>query len=328
MLTNAAGAVIGTDNRATVTINDDDDSALPTISLADSSESEGTSSFTETTLTLSAPSAQDVQVTWRPLAASWLGDRAADSSDWRVWGSPSSYTITIPANTTSTQLRLLIRDDSIPEHDERFIVALYDPVNAILGTQHAWHTIIDDDLPVLSVGDQTVSEDATTITFELELHAPGVVASSVDYATAVHTSAGDAAASPVEDYTHTSGTVTFAPGVSTATISVPILSDSNDELDETFLLILSDPACWSSATQAPSAPSRTTTRAGPSTTKASGRTTAPARSASRSWSSTWSATTPATTRSRSATRSRPRAPRWAGTTATPTAWTTSSRRAR
>ncbi|MCY3618169.1 MAG: hypothetical protein OXG66_10880 [Acidimicrobiaceae bacterium] len=242
VLTNAAGAVIGTDNRATVTINDDDGSALPTISLADSSESEGTSSFTETTLTLSAPSAQDVQVTWRPLAASWLGDRAADSSDWGVWGSPSAYTITIPANTTSAQLRLVIRDDSIPEHDERFIVALYDPVNAILGTQHAWHTIIDDDLPVLSVGDQTVSEDATTITFELELHAAGVVASSVDYATAVHTSAGDAAASPVEDYTHTSGTVTFAPGVSTATITVPILSDSNDELDETFLLILSDPS--------------------------------------------------------------------------------------
>ena len=242
VLTNAAGAVTGTDNRATVTINDDDGSALPTISLADSRESEGRTTYTETTLTLSAPSTQDVQVTWRPLAASWLGDRAADSSDWYGLWSPSAYIITIPANTTSVQLRLPIYDDSIPEHDERFIVALYDPVNAILGTQHAWHTIIDDDLPVLSVADQTVSEDATTITFELELHTPGVVASSVDYATAVHTSAGDAAASPVEDYTHTSGTVTFDPGVSTATISVPILGDSKDELDETFLLILSDPS--------------------------------------------------------------------------------------
>ena len=88
------------------------------------------------------------------------------------------------------------------------------------GVQHAWVTIIDDDLPIVSVADQTVSEDGGAIEFELELHEPGVVAARVDYATVVHSSAGDAAATPDQDYTHTSGTATFAPGVETATVSV------------------------------------------------------------------------------------------------------------
>ena len=180
-------------------------------------------------------------VTWRYVTAPWLGDRAADSSDYRPWSSPSGYIRTIPAGQTSQYLRMGIVDDDIPEHDERFIVALYDPVNVIIGTQHAWVTIIDDDLPVVSVADQAVSEDGGAIEFELELHAPGIVASRVDYATVVRSSAGDAAATPDQDYTHISGTAMFAPGVETVTVSVPIIGDSVDELDETFLLELSAP---------------------------------------------------------------------------------------
>jgi Calx-beta domain-containing protein len=52
----------------------------------------------------------------------------------------------------------------------------------------------------------------------------------VKYATA------DGTATKGSDYTNTNGTVTFAPGVTTKIVSVPIVNDAADEFDETFTL--------------------------------------------------------------------------------------------
>lgn len=58
---------------------------------------------------------------------------------------------------------------------------------------------------------------------------------SVSYATQNGT------ATAGSDYTSVSGTVTFAPGSNTRTVSVPISGDTTLEPDETFLLLLSNP---------------------------------------------------------------------------------------
>ena len=42
------------------------------------------------------------------------------------------------------------------------------------------------------------------------------------------------------DYTGTSGTLNFAPGVTSQTITVPISNDLLDELDETFTVNLAN----------------------------------------------------------------------------------------
>jgi Calx-beta domain len=52
----------------------------------------------------------------------------------------------------------------------------------------------------------------------------------IKYATA------DGTATQGSDYTNTSGTLTFAPGVITKTVSVPIIDDTIDEFDETFTM--------------------------------------------------------------------------------------------
>ena len=63
---------------------------------------------------------------------------------------------------------------------------------------------------------------------------------TVDYATS--DGAGANAAVAGEDYTETSGTLTFRPGETAKTVSVPVLDDSHDEGEETFTLTLSNPA--------------------------------------------------------------------------------------
>lgn len=75
---------------------------------------------------------------------------------------------------------------------------------------------------------------STAMTFTVKLVAPDASTVKVDYATAN----GSAAAS---DYTPTAGTLSFAPGETIKTVSVPINPDAVAEANETFCLKLSRP---------------------------------------------------------------------------------------
>ena len=87
----------------------------------------------------------------------------------------------------------------------------------------------------VSVADAEVREGAdATMDFVVTLSRAALSELTVDYAT----SAGTATTN--EDYTETSGTLTFAIGDTTKTISVPVLEDSIDDDGETFTLTLSN----------------------------------------------------------------------------------------
>jgi GH18 family chitinase len=94
-------------------------------------------------------------------------------------------------------------------------------------------------LPQVSVGGATVAEGAggggAKAVFALSLSAPSAVPVSVAYRTA------DGTALAGSDYTATSGTVTFAPGVTKAEVSVPVIGDATSESSEAFSLVLSSP---------------------------------------------------------------------------------------
>jgi hypothetical protein len=87
---------------------------------------------------------------------------------------------------------------------------------------------------VLSVADASASEGSPVI-FTVSRAGPAASAVAVSYAT----SNGTAAAG--SDYTATSGTLNFASGETTKTISVPTTSDGVAEGNETFSLTLSSP---------------------------------------------------------------------------------------
>jgi len=81
----------------------------------------------------------------------------------------------------------------------------------------------------------SVGEAANTPTLTVTLSGASDLPVTVDYATA------DGTATAGSDFTATSGTLAFAPGVSSQTFSVPIIYDPTDEPMETVTLTLSNP---------------------------------------------------------------------------------------
>ena len=92
--------------------------------------------------------------------------------------------------------------------------------------------------PELSIADKTVTEGNTgflNAQFQVVLSSPSDATVTVAYATAPGT-----ATSPA-DYTHTTGTLSFAPNDTTETINVPIRGDLLDEAPENYTVNLSAP---------------------------------------------------------------------------------------
>jgi hypothetical protein len=92
--------------------------------------------------------------------------------------------------------------------------------------------------PSVSVGDASVVEGnsgTTTVSFPVTLSAASAQPVSVEYATV------DGSATAPGDYAQASGTLTFAPGERSKTVSVGVVADLAIEPDETFSLTLSRP---------------------------------------------------------------------------------------
>jgi probable HAF family extracellular repeat protein len=95
------------------------------------------------------------------------------------------------------------------------------------------------DLPLVTIGDATVTEGnsgTTDAVFTISLSEPSGQTVTVPYATQ---DGGDAVSG--SDYLATSGTLTFAPGQTSQTISVAVAGDRIGEANETFAVVLSNP---------------------------------------------------------------------------------------
>jgi len=92
--------------------------------------------------------------------------------------------------------------------------------------------------PRVSIDDVTVAEGnsgTSDATFTVTLSEPSSQTVTVDFATA------DGTASAGSDYHSVAGTLTFAPGDTSETVTVPVIGDTLDEPDETFFVNLSNP---------------------------------------------------------------------------------------
>jgi len=104
-------------------------------------------------------------------------------------------------------------------------------------------TIVNDDLPPTITITSKVSareggnNNSTLFNFVVTLSAASEKSISVSFATANGT-----ATTADNDYVARSGTLTFAPGVTSQTISVQVKGDKNKESNETFYVNLSGAA--------------------------------------------------------------------------------------
>src|SRR5205823_2298247 len=102
-----------------------------------------------------------------------------------------------------------------------------------------------NDIAALTVPSASVTEGNTgtrTLVLPVTLSTPSTQTITVAYATAGGTATGGAgASSPGADYVSASGTLTFAPGVTSQTVQVTIIGDTLREGNETFTVVLSNP---------------------------------------------------------------------------------------
>jgi hypothetical protein len=179
------------------------------------------------TVTLSAASGQPVTVQY-----STANGTATTGSDFLT----ASGTLTFAPGETSKTITVAVRGDQMFEPNETFVVNLGGATNATMSDWTGIGTIVNDDVaPGISISEFSTVEGrsgSTTFTFTVTLSAPSATPITVNYSTANGT------ATAGEDYTAASGTVTFAPGETTRTITIKVKGDRKVEADETFFVKL------------------------------------------------------------------------------------------
>ena len=210
----------------TVTVRE---TTVPQVAIADvvADESAGSMVFT---VTLDVESGAEVQVPWAT-----AGVTATAGADY----TESSGTVTFPPRATSRTVPVPILEDDLDEEAETFTVTLSKPPNADLADGEATGTITDNDAePALTLSDPpsaaTEGVDANLV-FTVTLAPASGRAVTVDYATRNGTAGapGDSTAPAAN------ASLTFAPGETSKTITVPIVNDALDESEETFTVHLS-----------------------------------------------------------------------------------------
>lgn len=201
----------------------------PSISISDVTIVEGNSGtlVASFTVTLSAAYGQPVTVAYA------TADGAATAgSDYQA----VSGTLTILAGETVGMITVPVNGDRLAEANETFVVNLSNSTNATIADGQGLGTILDDE-PRISISDVTKSEgkkgQTILFTFSVTLSAAYDEPVTMSYSTVDGTAkTGD------KDYKARTGTLTFAPGETTKTITIEVIGDSKKEGDETFYLDL------------------------------------------------------------------------------------------
>ncbi|MDB9491443.1 Calx-beta domain-containing protein, partial [Dolichospermum circinale CS-534/05] len=238
-LATAPGYTIDTPAAVTGTITNDDSSALPVISVAatDASAAETATGITanpgEFTLTrVGGNINQAVTVNYT------LTGTATNGADYTSL--PTS--VTFAAGSSTAIVTLTPTNDTIFEATETAILTLATGTGYTVSTTNTAATvnITDNDLqPTINLSaNKTIVEGNTNpqnVIYTVTLSNASTQTITVQYATANGTAIAGS------DYTSTTGTLTFNPGVTSQVINIPILNDSLNEANETFTLNLASP---------------------------------------------------------------------------------------
>src|SRR5262245_47230874 len=200
----------------------------PHLSIDPATITEGNAGAASATFTvrLSAPGSQAITVNYA------TADGTATAGDYRA----ASGTLTFAPGEVSKPVTVRVNGDRRAEPSETFVVNLSNPTNATIVEGQATGTILDDE-PRISITDVAKREgkqgQTTLFTFTVVLSAPYDQPVTVSFRTVNGTATtGD------NDYIARTGTLTFAPGETTKTITIQVKGDSKRESNESFYLDL------------------------------------------------------------------------------------------
>jgi hypothetical protein len=227
-LSGAVNATIGT-SKATGTIQNDDVAGTLTLSSSTYSVNENAGTVT-------------VTVNRSGGLASGAGVNYATGNGTATAGSDftsTSGTLTFEGGATSMAFTVPITNDSLPEGNETFNVALSSVSgDGTVGTpSSAIITIVDDDLqPTVqfTAASQNGAESIGTMTVTAQLSAVSGINVSVPF-----TVGGTAKKS--DDYTITVSPITIPAGLTTGAITINVVDDNADEPDETVIVTMGTP---------------------------------------------------------------------------------------
>jgi sugar lactone lactonase YvrE len=199
------------------------------------------------------------------LSRSWIKPVTAQWTTLFVPGAPAGqadpsadYTLALgtvmfaPGETTKT-VSVSINGDTQVEPDEYIIVSFHDPTNAKLGGVWGlgYGVITDDEQLTVVPGGARVSQPPadilppTHLQLPVTLSAPSTQTVTAQWNTLYVPGGPPNQAVPTgfdhPDYTPASGTVTFAPGQTEATVTIDILVGGFIEPDEYFVVSFHDP---------------------------------------------------------------------------------------
>lgn len=199
----------------------DDDDTQPTLSIGDTSVTEGDAGSTSATffVSLSEPSGRDVIFT-----VTTSDGTASAGTDYIG----TNTQLAIFAGQTSTTVNVEILGDTESEVDETVLLTLVGATNATLTDLTAAAEILDDEgVPVLSISDDAVTEGnsgTTQAVFTITLSAPLDDILTFDIATA-----DGAAVASDGDYVAQSRSMTLFAGETTTNFFVLVNGDTKDE---------------------------------------------------------------------------------------------------
>lgn len=202
----------------------DDNDAAPAFSIADVTTSEGGNLLFTVTKSGSTSQSHDVGYA--------TADGSADGSDY----TGAMGTLSFAPGQASLTVSLLTLEDAICEADETLYVNLSSPTGgATIADAQAIGTINNDDAgPSFSINNASRVESQGPLVLTVTKNGTTPISHSVSYATAP----GSASTA---DYVSVSGTLTFASGQTSRTISVPLYDDILQEGTESFYVNLSSP---------------------------------------------------------------------------------------
>jgi hypothetical protein len=205
---------------------------FPSVSIDDQSITEGDDGSQNMTFTVSLTSPAALPVT---MNFATINGTATSGDDFTA----AAGTLTFETGQSSKTITVPILGDLLQEGNETFTVELTSVANANVTKATGTGTIIDNEIPLVgaSISDATVTEGnsgSVNAEFTVTLAEASEIEVTVDFTTEDGTALG------AIDYASQNGSLVFAPGETSKTITVTVFGDTLFETNETFNVTISN----------------------------------------------------------------------------------------